>query len=201
MSFYKVRNFFLDIASSSVLKYCIWMMLTIFPIWFATKFVQIVAPQSAGSGVPELKAIIRGVEVKDFLTVECLFAKLVGLLAVLTVAFPLGKEAAFMHIAAILAHLLSTKSANSDIFSNELKQRDVLVSASAIGLASALVSPIGGRVTLDNLSFFVKTFLIHRISICDRVKFNLLFNPSLLAWFLWIYSLRHSYFLFIFLDL
>lgn len=146
---FTVRHFLFNIASSSGVKYCTWILLTVFPIWFATKFVQIVAPQSAGSGVPELKAIIRGVEVKDFLTVECFFAKLVGLMAVLAVAFPLGKEAAFMHIAAILAHMLSTKSVNSDIFSNELKQRDVLVSASAIGLASALVSPIGGKCIIN----------------------------------------------------
>lgn len=140
-------------VSDPGLKYCIWMFITIFPIWFATKFVQIVAPQSAGSGVPELKAIIRGVEVKDFLTVECLFAKLVGLLVVQGVAFPLGKEAAFIHIAAILAQMLSSKSSNTDMFSNELKQRDILVSASAIGLASALVSPIGGIFTYKPLRF------------------------------------------------
>lgn len=139
-----VRHFFLNIVADKHLKYCVWMMLTIFPIWFATKFVQIVAPQSVGSGVPELKAIIKGVEVKDFLTAECLFAKIVGLLAVLGAVFPLGKEFTFIHIAAILAHLLSAKTSNTDIFSNELKQRDILVSASAIGLASALVSPIGG---------------------------------------------------------
>lgn len=159
--FFTVRHFFFNIVSNASVKYLIWMMLTVFPIWFATKFVQIVAPQSSGSGVPELKAIIRGVEVKGFLTVECLFAKLVGLLAVLGVALPLGKEAAFMHIAAILAQLLSSKSSSTDMFSNELKQRDILVSASAIGLASGLVSPIGGFlfvIELNSIYFSIRHY-------------------------------------------
>uniref|UniRef100_A0A336KVJ3 CSON015458 protein n=1 Tax=Culicoides sonorensis TaxID=179676 RepID=A0A336KVJ3_CULSO len=157
----RLRRYLLTISSHPAIQYCVWMMITIFPIWFATKFVQIVAPQSVGSGVPELKAIIRGVEVKDFLTIECLFAKIVGLLAVLGVGFPLGKEAAFIHIAAILAHLRSTKSSNKDAFTNELKQRDLLVSASAIGLASALVSPIGGFlfvIELNSIYFSIRHY-------------------------------------------
>lgn len=157
----KIRHFLMNIASHTGAKYVIWMLLTICPIWFATKFVQIVAPQSAGSGVPELKAIIKGIEVKNFLTVECLFAKLVGLLAVLAVSFPLGKEATFIHIAAILAHLLSTKSSKSDVFTSELKQRDILVSASAIGLASAMVSPIGGFlfvIELNSIYFSIRHY-------------------------------------------
>lgn len=84
-------------------------------------------------------------EVENVLTIDCLIAKIVGLTAILCVGIPLGKEAAFIHIAAILAHLLSSSKKCKDTFSHEMKRKDVLVSASAVGFATSMVSPIGGK--------------------------------------------------------
>jgi H+/Cl- antiporter ClcA len=46
----------------------------------------------AGSGIPEMKTILRGVALKEYLTFRTLIAKIVGLTATLGSGMPLGKE-------------------------------------------------------------------------------------------------------------
>ena len=50
------------------------------------------SPLLAGSGIPEMKTILRGVALKEYLTFRTLVAKVVGLTATLGSGMPLGKE-------------------------------------------------------------------------------------------------------------
>lgn len=45
-----------------------------------------------GSGIPEMKTILRGVALKEYLTLRTLIAKVVGVTATLGSGLPLGKE-------------------------------------------------------------------------------------------------------------
>ena len=63
--------------------------------------------QAIGSGIPEMKTILRGVVLKEYLSGKTLLAKMVGLTATLGSGMPLGKEGPFVHIASIMATLLS----------------------------------------------------------------------------------------------
>jgi H+/Cl- antiporter ClcA len=47
---------------------------------------------SSGSGIPEMKTILRGVALKEYLTFKTLVAKIIGLTATLGSGMPLGKE-------------------------------------------------------------------------------------------------------------
>lgn len=46
----------------------------------------------SGSGIPEMKTILRGVALKEYLTFKTLVAKVIGLTATLGSGMPLGKE-------------------------------------------------------------------------------------------------------------
>lgn len=46
----------------------------------------------SGSGIPELKTILRGVVLKEYLTLKAFVAKVVGLTAGLGSGMPVGKE-------------------------------------------------------------------------------------------------------------
>ena len=67
-----------------------------------------------------MKVILRGVVLKEYLTFKTLIAKIVGLTATLGSGMPLGKEGPFVHIASIVAALL-TKLVTSfqGIYANE----------------------------------------------------------------------------------
>ena len=45
-----------------------------------------------GSGIPELKTILRGVVLKEYLTLKAFVAKVIGLTAGLGSGMPVGKE-------------------------------------------------------------------------------------------------------------
>lgn len=47
---------------------------------------------SSGSGIPEMKTILRGVVLKEYLTCKAFAAKAVGLTAALGSGMPVGKE-------------------------------------------------------------------------------------------------------------
>ena len=84
------------------------MSLPICLVLFSAGFVHVVAPQAIGSGIPEMKTILRGVVLKEYLTAKTLVAKMVGLTATLGSGMPLGKEGPFVHIASIVATLLTS---------------------------------------------------------------------------------------------
>lgn len=67
-------------------------MMPMLLILFAAGFVYIVSPQAVGSGIPEMKTILRGVILSEYLTFRTLVAKIVGLTCALGSGLPIGKE-------------------------------------------------------------------------------------------------------------
>jgi chloride channel 2 len=64
-----------DLTTHPALKYLAWVSLPVCLILFSAGFVHIIAPQSIGSGIPEMKTILRGVALKEYLTFRTLIAK------------------------------------------------------------------------------------------------------------------------------
>lgn len=89
-----------------------------------------------GSGIPEMKTILRGVQLKEYLTFKTLVAKIIGLTATLGSGMPLGKEGPFVHIASIVAQLLSKLVTSfQGIFENESRNTEMLAAACAVGVS------------------------------------------------------------------
>ena len=57
-----------DLVSNIWLQFMAWVSLPVFLVLFSTGFVHVVAPQAIGSGIPEMKTILRGVVLKEYLT-------------------------------------------------------------------------------------------------------------------------------------
>lgn len=64
-----------DLTTHPALRYLAWVSMPVCLILFSAGFVHIVAPQSIGSGIPEMKTILRGVALKEYLTFRTLIAK------------------------------------------------------------------------------------------------------------------------------
>ena len=56
-----------------------WVSFTILLVLFAVYFTAYVAPSAAGSGIPEMKTILRGVKLKEYLTARTLLAKVISI--------------------------------------------------------------------------------------------------------------------------
>ncbi|XP_072546967.1 chloride channel protein 2-like isoform X2 [Salminus brasiliensis] len=131
--------------SNVVLQYLAWVTYPVVLISFSAGFTHIVAPQAAGSGIPEMKTILRGVVLKEYLTLKTFVAKVIGLTCALGSGMPLGKEGPFVHIASLCAALLSKfMSLFGGIYENESRNIEMLAAACAVGVGCCFAAPIGG---------------------------------------------------------
>ncbi|KAM9004397.1 chloride channel protein 2 isoform 2-T2 [Sarcophilus harrisii] len=105
--------------TSLLLQYLAWVTYPVVLITFSAGFTQILAPQAVGSGIPEMKTILRGVVLKEYLTLKTLVAKVIGLTCALGSGMPLGKE-------------------------NESRNTEMLAAACAVGVGCCFAAPIGG---------------------------------------------------------
>uniref|UniRef100_A0A915KZY3 Chloride channel protein n=1 Tax=Romanomermis culicivorax TaxID=13658 RepID=A0A915KZY3_ROMCU len=103
------------------LQYFVWVFYTLALVLMSAAICQFVAPQAVGSGIPEMKTILRGVVLKEYLTLKTLVAKFLGLILALGTGLPIGKE-------------------------NESMHSEMLAAACAVGVACTYGAPIGGTV-------------------------------------------------------
>ncbi|XP_022058920.2 chloride channel protein 2a isoform X2 [Acanthochromis polyacanthus] len=143
--------------SNMLLQYIAWVTYPVVLITFSAGFTQILAPQAVGSGIPEMKTILRGVVLKEYLTFKTFVAKVIGLTCALGSGMPLGKEGPFVHVASLCAALLSKFMAAlfggiymvrmEEAFEgskNELRNTEMLSAACAVGVGCCFAAPIGG---------------------------------------------------------
>ncbi|KAJ3651130.1 hypothetical protein Zmor_017187 [Zophobas morio] len=125
-------------------RYFAWIALPVTLCMFSAGFVKLVGPKAVGSGIPEMKTLLRGVYVKDFLTFRVLVAKVVGITSTLGSSMPLGKEGPLMHISCCCAHLLGKMVSFRGIYQNESRKLEMLAAATAVGVGCTFGAPIGG---------------------------------------------------------
>ncbi|XP_029028129.1 chloride channel protein 2-like isoform X3 [Betta splendens] len=131
--------------SNMFLQYLAWVTYPVVLITFSAGFTQILAPQAVGSGIPEMKTILRGVVLKEYLTFKTFVAKVIGLTCALGSGMPLGKEGPFVHVASLCAALLSKfMSLFGGIYENESRNIEMLAAACAVGVGCCFAAPIGG---------------------------------------------------------
>ncbi|XP_046593725.1 chloride channel protein 2 isoform X2 [Neodiprion lecontei] len=168
-----------DLTTQPALQYLAWVSLPVCLILFSAGFVHIVAPQSIGSGIPEMKTILRGVALKEYLTFRTLVAKVIGLTATLGSGLPLGKEGPFVHIASIVATLLSKLVTSfQGIYENESRNCEMLAAACAVGVAACFAAPIGGvlfSIEVTTVYFAVRNYWRGFFAaVCGATTFRLL---------------------------
>eukprot|EP00069_Balaena_mysticetus_P001932 bmy_15500T0 len=74
------------------LQFLVWVTFPLILILFSALFCHLISPQAVGSGIPEMKTILRGVVLKEYLTLKAFVAKVVALTAGLGSGIPVGKE-------------------------------------------------------------------------------------------------------------
>ncbi|NXL83441.1 CLCKB protein, partial [Alectura lathami] len=136
-----------EVGDYLVLKYLSW---TIYPVAlasFSTGFSRSITPHSGGSGVPELKTILTGVVLEEYLAIKNFGAKVVGLTCTLACGSTvfLGKVGPFVHLSAMAAaYLGKMRTSVTKEYEDKFKQNEMLVAAQAVGVATVFGAPISG---------------------------------------------------------
>ncbi|MCO5572485.1 hypothetical protein L7F22_026240 [Adiantum nelumboides] len=131
-----------------------------------------VGPAAAGSGIPEVKAYLNGIDVPDILAPRALFVKVFGIIGSVAGGLDAGKQGPLAHTGACIAALLSQGGSEHHHLSwrwlqfvkNNKDKRDLVTCGAAAGVAAAFRAPVGGVLfALEEVTSWWRNFLLWRV--------------------------------------
>ena len=137
-------------------------------------------PDAAGSGIPEIKAYLNGINLNKLVRIRVLVAKILGMCFSCASGLPLGKEGPMIHAGSIVGAAVSqgktitfgfdTSWTKFQDLRNDRSKRDFVTFGAAAGIAAAFSAPIGGILfTLEEGASFWSTTLTFRAFFCAMV--------------------------------
>eukprot|EP00257_Ricinus_communis_P015561 XP_015573509.1 chloride channel protein CLC-d isoform X1 [Ricinus communis] len=137
-------------------------------VYIITQF----APAAAGSGIPEIKGYLNGIDIPGILLFRTLVGKIFGSIGSVGGGLALGKEGPLVHTGACIASLLgqggSTKYHLSSrwlqVFKSDRDRRDLVTCGCAAGVAAAFRAPVGGVLfALEEVTSWWRSQLMWRV--------------------------------------
>ncbi|CAE8615621.1 unnamed protein product, partial [Polarella glacialis] len=106
-------------------------------------YVEVLA---AGSGIPEIKCFLNGIDFPNVVGLKTLCAKAIGIVFSVTAGLPCGKEGPMIHSGAITGALVTRCDILHTINPVVIQQetRDFVAAGAAAGVAAAFGAPLGG---------------------------------------------------------
>ncbi|KAF3659606.1 Chloride channel protein CLC-c [Capsicum annuum] len=137
----------------------------------AASLCAFIAPAAAGSGIPEVKAYLNGVDAHSILAPSTLFVKIIGSALGVSAGFVVGKEGPMVHTGACIANLLGQGGSRKyhmtwkwlKYFKNDRDRRDLITCGAAAGVAAAFRAPVGGVLfALEEVASWWRSALLWR---------------------------------------
>lgn len=121
---------------------------------------------AAGSGIPEIKTILSGFVIPNFLDLKILLVKAFGAVFAVATGMCLGKEGPFVHISTGVGYLVA--SLIPKYRENSRKMREILSAACASGLSVAFGAPIGGVLfSYEEISTYFPRPVLWKAFLCS----------------------------------
>lgn len=145
---------------------------------FASLFTALVSPAAAGSGIPEVKAYLNGVDAPDIFSLRTLVVKIIGSIAAVSSSLMIGKAGPMVHSASCIAALLGQGGSKKygltwkwlHFFKNDRDRRDLVTCGTAAGIAAAFRAPVGGVLfALEEMASWWRSALVWRSFFCTAV--------------------------------
>ena len=166
-----------------------WLAFTIVLVRLTYFMVQHLSLHCAGSGIPEVKVVLSGIAMPQYISKTVLFGKVVGLVLVVGAGIFAGKQGPMVHIGVMIATALMDIPVFRFVRDTPEMRLLALTTGGACGLASHFGTPITG--ILFSLELFpsfmpIKTFWFSCISatvasMIRRATYNLTNHSSLLS--------------------
>ncbi|KAL4335613.1 hypothetical protein GQ457_07G041180 [Hibiscus cannabinus] len=119
---------------------------------FAAIITAFIAPAAAGSGIPEVKAYLNGVDAPGIISLRTCIVKIMGSISAVSSSLLVGKAGPMVHTGSCIASLLGQGGSRRygltwkwlRFFKNDRDRRDLVTCGSAAGIAAAFRAPVGG---------------------------------------------------------
>ena len=132
--------------------YFVYMLFNAALVASSAYIVAFFAPQATGSGIPEVKCYLNGIDLPGILLLRTLIGKVVGSVGSVAGGLAVGKEGPLVHTGSCIAALLSQGGSNRfhlspkwfREFNNDRDRRDLVTCGACAGVAAAFRAPVGG---------------------------------------------------------
>lgn len=128
--------------------FLVWAAHTVVVLVCASYWTIRICVSAQGSGIPQMKTVLTGVDpefyLPGFFKLETLVAKMGGLVLAIGSGLVVGTEGAFVHMMSIIATHLMRLSPFKEFGSQLFARLQILAAACALGVATNFASPIGG---------------------------------------------------------
>ncbi|KAI4317790.1 hypothetical protein L6164_025633 [Bauhinia variegata] len=166
------------IQKSYVAGFFVYVLFNLVLVYSSVSIITQFAPAAAGSGIPEIKGYLNGVDVHGILLFRTLIGKIFGSIGSVGSGLALGKEGPLVHTGACIASLLgqggSTKYHLSSrwlqVFKSDRDRRDLVTCGCAAGVAAAFRAPVGGVLfALEEVTSWWRSQLMWRVFFTSAV--------------------------------
>ena len=132
--------------------YFLYTFFNVFLVFSSAYVVTYFAPAAAGSGIPEVKSYLNGIDLPGILLLRTLLGKVFGSVGSVAGGLAVGKEGPLVHTGSCIAALLSQGGSNKfklnpkwfREFNNDRDRRDLVTCGACAGVAAAFRAPVGG---------------------------------------------------------
>jgi chloride channel 7 len=126
-------------------------------------------PVSAGSGIPEVKCFLNGIDLPRVGAPKTLLAKVAGAVGSVAAGFPVGKERPMVHSGSVIAASVARSR-------TDRHRSDLVACGAAAGVCSAFSAPIGGILfSLEEGASYWGPSLTWRCFFCSMVALMTLY--------------------------
>lgn len=138
---------------------------------FASLATALIAPEAAGSGIPEVKAYLNGVDAPAIFSLRTLLIKIIGSISAVSSSLNIGKAGPMSHTGACVAIILGQCGSRKHTLTwkwlrflkNDRDRRDLVTCGSAAGIAAAFRAPVGGLLfALEEMTSWWRSALLWR---------------------------------------
>lgn len=129
-----------------------WMCYNCLLVGIAGCLVIFWAPIAGGSGIPQIKCYLNGIQIPEVVKLKTLISKAIGVACAVGGGLSAGKEGPMIHSGAVVGAGISQGRCQSipfdtglfKEFRNDRERRDFVSAGAAAGVAAAFGAPIGG---------------------------------------------------------
>ncbi|CAI5507756.1 unnamed protein product [Closterium sp. Naga37s-1] len=163
---------------SHALAFVVYLAFNVLLVFSSSFIVTRFAPAAAGSGIPEIKGYLNGIDMPGILLVRTLVGKMLGSVGSVAGGLALGKEGPLVHTGACLAALIGQGGSSRyripfkwfRAFRNDRDRRDMVTCGAAAGAAAAFRAPVGGVLfALEEVTSWWRPQLMWRVFFTSAV--------------------------------
>eukprot|EP00842_Homolaphlyctis_polyrhiza_P004291 jgi/Hompol1/4863/HPOL_003966-RA len=149
--FHSWSRVLLGVNNISLINFAVYATFSVIFAGTCALLISRLSSYAAGSGTAEVKTILGGFIIKEFLGMRTLLIKSVALPLTVASGLAVGKEGPMIHIACCIGNIFPQLFPKYK--ENEARKREILSASAAAGVAVAFGAPIGGVLfSLEEMS-------------------------------------------------